>query len=77
MPAIAHANIKFTAVDRDLSECISYRMYVPFDDPQSDEIALMAMDTLQVWVIRGVPYVLERYDFEYNGIALYFEKVAK
>jgi len=65
-------------VDRDLSECISYRMYVPFDDPQSDEIVLMAMmDTLQVWVIRGENYVLERHEFEDDGIALYFEKVTK
>jgi hypothetical protein len=35
------------------------------------------MDTLQVWVIRGENYVLERHEFEDDGIALYFEKVAK
>ena len=64
-------------VDRDLSECISYRMYVPFDDPQSDEIALMATQSAQVWVIRGENYVLDRHEFEDDGIALYFQKAAK
>jgi hypothetical protein len=52
-------------------------MYVPFDDPQSDEIALMATKTLQVWIIGGENYVLDRHEFEDDGIALYFEKVAK
>jgi len=77
MPSAIYAKIKFTTVDRDLSEYILYRMYVPFDDPDCDNIALMAMDTLQVWVIRGENYVLDRHEFEGDGIALYFEKVTK
>jgi hypothetical protein len=52
-------------------------MYVPFDDPDCDKIAFMATQSMQVWVIRGENYLLVRYEFEYDGIALYFCKVAK